>query len=435
MQCFDATGAQVMGQTEAFAKNNDDVCGSIEGNIPSFIGKVGNTSRYISWCLANGNGRDDAWARVFQLTENGTAVTFKREFDLSILAQEERSRGMCSVDPSGAFAVCAGTEGNNQPQREGTWLAAVDLTPGKFNGPNQQGALLWKKQIGGRTTIEGKRTYSMRAMINRVMTTDAQGNIVPTDMLFWRDGLLQGNNNTNGKGGTYRANMFAVIKATKTGMEYVTPRTDLATTELFGVDGTHNIQTSIMIGSGAALKPALLILNGSHTGGQGTSQLRVLAWDQATNKFTTAGQFAGAPHDRHLYPNYLGNNPGNQGRGHAFNQFVANPYFGVGGNNDKFLVITATAAKGGEMNPAKKLAGYLSIMPVASGVTAPSTGGTGTTSGTDTGTGPDTGTDTSTDEPVDGSDTTLGGCSTGGSAGGLATFFLIGLAAFIRRRR
>jgi uncharacterized protein (TIGR03382 family) len=81
------------------------------------------------------------------------------------------------------------------------------------------------------------------------------------------------------------------------------------------------------------------------------------------------------------------------------------------------------------MNPAKKLAGYLSIMPVASGVTAPSTGGTGTTSGTDTGT------DTSTDEPVDGSDTTLGGCSTGGSAGGLATFFLIGLAAFIRRRR
>jgi uncharacterized protein (TIGR03382 family) len=39
------------------------------------------------------------------------------------------------------------------------------------------------------------------------------------------------------------------------------------------------------------------------------------------------------------------------------------------------------------------------------------------------------------DDGSDGSsDTTLGGCSTSGSAG-FATFLLIGLAAFIRRRR
>jgi uncharacterized protein (TIGR03382 family) len=276
----------------------------------------------------------------------------------------------------------------------------------------------------------------MRATINRVMTTDAAGKIVPTDMLFWRDGLLEGNNNgNNGKGGTYRANMFAVMKVTRQGMTYVTPRTDLSTTELFGVDGTHNIQTSVLVGDGDQLKPALLIQNGSHTGGMGTSQVRALGWDPATNKFASLGQFAGAPHDRHLYPNYLGNNPGNQGRGHAFAQMVANPFFGQNGNNDKLLVIYATAAKGGEMNPAKKLAGYLSIMPIASGakpVATPTGPGTGGGAGTGGGTGTSGG--TADEAGDDGSDTTLGGCSTGGSTG-LATFLLIGLAAFIRRRR
>jgi hypothetical protein len=429
VQCFDQAGAVVMPQTEAFAKNNDDVCGSIENNRPSFIDKVGGKERYISWCLANGNGSDNAWARVFSITSNGANYSFKREYDLTILNQEERSRGMCSVDPGATFAVCAGTEGNNQPQREGTWLAAVDLTPGKYNGPNQQAALLWKKQIGGRTTIDGRRTYSMRAMISRVTTTDAQGNIVPTDMLFWRDGRLEGNNNgNNGKGGTYRANMFAVMKVTREGMQYVTPLTDLSTTELFGVDGTHNIQASVLVGEGDKLKPALLIQNGSHTGGQGTAQMRALGWDQASSKFTTLGQFGTGPSDRHLYPNYLGNNPGNQGRNHAHGSMIVNPFFGQNGNNDKLLFVVASTGKGTNMDPATKLAAYISVMPIASGAKpAQAPAGQPGTGGTSGGT-----TDEGTTD--DGSDTTLGGCSAGGSAG-LASFLLIGLAAFIRRRR
>jgi uncharacterized protein (TIGR03382 family) len=53
--------------------------------------------------------------------------------------------------------------------------------------------------------------------------------------------------------------------------------------------------------------------------------------------------------------------------------------------------------------------------------------------GSDQGTGgTDTGTDTGANDPQQ----TLGGCNTsGGSTGGLVTFLLVGLAAFIRRRK
>ena len=71
IQCFDAALKVVMPQTEAFAKNNDDVCGSIEGNTPALIDTVGNTSRYVRWCLANGNGSDNAWAFVSSIHQEG----------------------------------------------------------------------------------------------------------------------------------------------------------------------------------------------------------------------------------------------------------------------------------------------------------------------------------------------------------------------------
>ena len=103
----------------------------------------------------------------------------------------------------------------------------------------------------------------MRAMITPVLNADGtvSGNY------FWRSGAVEGNNNTNGKGGTYYGQMAAVMKVTRQGMTYVSPMTNLATTELLQVDGTHNITTSVLVGSGADLKPALLVHTGSHTGG------------------------------------------------------------------------------------------------------------------------------------------------------------------------
>src|SRR5690606_10070955 len=125
----------------------------------------------------------------------------------------------------------------------------------------------------------------------------------------WRHGALQGNNNNNRKGGEYRENMMAVMKVTRQGMEYVTPMTGVAYTVAAGVDGTHNLHTSALVGSDGQYKPALLVQAGSHTGGNGASTIRAIGWDQATG-FSNLGTFAGPNHDRHYYSNYLGNNPG-----------------------------------------------------------------------------------------------------------------------------
>lgn len=425
IQCFDSTGANKLAQTEAFAKNNDDC--SMAETKPQLVDTDGTTERYVRWEGCNGNGADDAWVNVFQLTKTATGYTYKREFDLSVIANEERSRGNCFLGPDKTVAICAGTAGNTQNQKDGSFLLAVDVTKGKFNGQNQQKALLWRKQISGRKTIAGTTTYSMRAMLAPVLSVDAAGKLAPTDTFFWRHGDVQGNNTNNSKGGQYVQNELAVVKAGRDGFSFVTPPSQEALSSLLGIDGTHSLITGVLVGSGKDLKPALLYTNGSHTGGNSTSNIRAISWDQATGKFSNIGTFAGPYADRHLYVNYLGNNPGNQGRNHIQAQFVANPFFGQNGNNDQFLTIHVATGKGQDMIAENKLAAFMTITPVASGATAatPGTSGSSNNNGSDT---------PSTDGSSDGSDT-LGGCSSTGATGGLASFLLIGLAAFIRRRR
>ena len=422
IQCFDQSGATLLGQTLAFAKNNDDA--AMAEAKEALISSKNGVERYVRYYGANGNGRDDGWAGVFQIAHTANGLTYKREFDVSVIANEERSRGNCFIGTDKTVAICAATAGNTQPQRDGTYLIAVDVTEGKFQGANQQAALLWKKQIGGRATVNGVTTYSMRAMIEPVLTTDNK----ITDTYFWRAGATQGNNNDNRKGGQYVENMVGVVKATRDGVQFLTKPTGIAYTAGLGLDGTHLNMLGVLVGSGADLKPAILFQGSSHNGGNADSTLRAVGWD-ATAGFTNLGTYSAAPHDRHLYPNYLGNNPGNQGRDHSASQMIANPYFGQQGNNDKYLVLYSTSGKGANMDPAVKLASYMTVMPVASGApatTQQTTGSSGSTGSTDTGN------TASTDDS--GSDTTLGGCSTAGS-GGLETFLLIGLAAFIRRRR
>jgi MYXO-CTERM domain-containing protein len=83
------------------------------------------------------------------------------------------------------------------------------------------------------------------------------------------------------------------------------------------------------------------------------------------------------------------------------------------------------------MNPEIKLAGWLSIIPVQAKANEPDP------------VTPDPEDPNQPEDPTtpddDGDDQAggqqLGGCSTGSSTGGIATMFLIGLAAFIRRRR
>lgn len=431
MMVFDPTGKAVMPQTRVFAKNNDDA--SMNQDIASTATRQisPTVARLVGWRGANGNGNDDGWVSIHDLTCDAayTTCSLAKIADLSVCPREERSHGSVSfgIDPNTIIATW--TEGNTQPQRDGTWMAAINVGQGQ-NGNNAQSRLLWKKQIDGRKDIDGIRTYSMRAKQSRIMKMDAAGKLVATDQIIWQSNDLEGRNNGNDKGGTNRRINFAVIEATAAGMKYVMPMTDLANTKLSGLDGTHNGMNFGLFGTTDALMPGVMMLNGSHTGGGMSAQARALAYDAVTNTLVDAGMYQIAPYDRHLYPNYTGNNPGNQGRNYAGSILVANPFLGVNGNTDAHLMIFTTTGKALEdmTNPAIKLSAFITVLPVTSTPKVdPPAGGGDNPPGTDP-TNPD-----DNGDPAPGS--ALGGCSAGHGTSGALTFLLIGLAAFIRRRR
>jgi MYXO-CTERM domain-containing protein len=441
VQCLDpSTLAVLTPQKQVMGKNHDE-CARKENGI-QIISETATKARLAAYFGCNGNGRDDGWVGVISLTKGADGkITARKEFDLSVEPQEERSRGTCSVgaaDPNTMF--CTWTAGNNQPQRNGTWIGAIDVTEGKYSGANQQEALLWKAQLGGRRQIEGRTTYSMRATHQRILAPDTTGKLIATDMIAYRQGDLRGNNNTNGKGGSYYANRVAVIKLSRQGMEYVTPMKDVAPL-LLGLDGTHLNMEFAMFGKVGELKPGFVFHSGSHTGGGYASQTRVVMWDQTASAFVDGGSYGAAPHDRHLYPNYLGNNPGNQGRNHSAAKLVANPYVGLNGNTDAYLMVISSSGKDpSEMTlPQKKLSSYLTVMPVAQAADPmpqppPQPQPSGQSDSQQTPPGEEeqqeqeqTGSETS--------DATLGGCSTSGGSAGFLSLLLVGIAAFIRRRR
>lgn len=434
LRCFNSDGLEVTANNQQqlfFAKNNDDASMHQSGRSLTVRKTDANTYYLTAWEGANGNGRDDGWLNQVKLTMTNGAITATREFDISIAQREERSHGYCSMSAADRnTAICTWTEGNTQPQRDGTWIAAIDVTPGKFSGANQQGALLWKEQLEGRKDIDGIRTYSMRATHERIQLVNAtSGQLEDTDMVLFYANDLRGSNNNNEKGGrTLRTNM-GIIKADKAGMSYVMPLADTGSL-LKGLGGTHLHTQFAVFGTTDALKPGVVIVNGSHTGGHFAGQARSMVWEQATNTFADAGMINTGPFDRHLYPNYLGNNPGNQGRNYAHSTIMQNPFLGQNGNTDAYLMVFASTGKDmTELDrPELKATAYLTIIPLAS-----------TPAGTTPGEDPPV---PGEDPPVPGEDpegpgagNSLGGCSTGGTTGGLATFLLIGLAAFIRRRR
>lgn len=432
LQCFNPDMSVALPQTELFAKNNDDAFMTQDGVFTGQVLRAPGIIRLPFYAGANGNGRDDGWMGLVDLDcTAGATCTLTKIADVSICPREERSRGLCSVGTDPNTAICTWTEGNTQPQRDGVWMAALNIGDGE-NGAEAQSRILWKKQIAGRTDQDGIRTYAMRMSHSRIQKVDTTtGQLVDTDDIIIRWGGLQGNNNTNGKGGTYYQNMMGVVNATAAGMTYVAPPVDIADI-VVGLDGTHLGMTYGMFGTTDNLMPGITFLGGSHTGGGTAAQARVVTYDPTTKVFSDAAMVALAPHDRHLYPNYLGNNPGNQGRNHSFSTMIPNPYVGMNGNTDAYLQIFATSGKNSVtmMNPAKKLSAFLSVLPIAQtpkAVTPPGGSGTEPPPGGET---PEPG-----EEGSDPSGTSIGGCSTTSSTGGLFGLLLIGLAAFIRRRR
>jgi uncharacterized protein (TIGR03382 family) len=165
-----------------------------------------------------------------------------------------------------------------------------------------------------------------------------------------------------------------------------------------------------------------------------------VTWDQTANTFVPGESFAPGPYDRHLYPNYLGNNPGNQGRNYSSMEFIKNPFATGAAGEDAYLLISASTGKAENEVPSAtcldcakiKLSAYITVIPVAQTPAAatPPAGSGSTPPPSDPGTPSDPSQPASSDPG-----TTLGGCSTSGGTGGAMTFLLVGLAAFIRRRR
>jgi len=397
-QCFGTDGKTLMAQTKIYAKNNDDCSMNQDAASSWHIGTkaagAGAVARMVAWRGCNGNGSDDGWTQGFEYSIDNAAaptkVTFKQTSDVSVCPREERSHGFCTTGTDDNTAICSWTEGNTQPQRDGVWMAAIDLTK------TGQQSIIWKQQIDGRKDVEGiGRTYAMRAMTDRVLLPNATtGELERTDMLVWRSGQVRGNNNTNQKGGTYYANNVAVIKATKQGLSYVVPMTDMSA-KLTGLDGTHLGFRYALTGTTDALKPAIMLLGGSHFGGGYGAQMTMVQWDQATNTFTKGESREGAPYDRHLYPNYLGNNPGNQGRNYLGAEYIKNPFVtSADKGKDQYLMVLASTGKNPDEMPSatcpdcakKKLSAYITVIPVAqapAAITPPDSGPDSTTTPTD----------------------------------------------------
>jgi uncharacterized protein (TIGR03382 family) len=432
IQVFKSDGTLVLGQSVINAKNNDD-CSMHQDGSPGVTLTEGNKVKMFNYAGCNGNGNDDGWVFAHELTfsADGNTATLQKMWDVSVCPREERSRGTVRLSADKKALIVAWTEGNTQPQRDGVWMAGLDLTK-NAQGANQQQLIAWKQQIDGRVDQDGVRTYSMRMKMEQLPKTDGTAD----DRYFIQYGHLRGNNNTNGKGGTYIRSMTGVVKADLSGVTFEVPLTDMGTTAMLGIDGTHLGAAFGMFGTEGAAVPGIAYLSGNHFGGSTKSSIRVVTMDGG--QFTNAGTLVGGPHDRHLYPNYLGNNPGNQGRNHSHGQVIANPFASEGHPATQLLVYATTAKDTGDAGgattsqldkPEIKLAAWLSVIPVQAKASEPPPVDPGNPEPTD----PTDPTDPGNEDPN--APSQLGGCSTGSSTGGLASFLLIGLAMFFRRRR
>lgn len=414
------------------AKNNDDCSMNQDGGSGTMVQRGTDEVQFGHWAGCNGNGADDGWFNSFTIkvtrdaSGKATGARVTKQGDVSVAAQEERSRGRCSsVAGVPNFAFCTYNQGNNQPQREGTWAAGINMPA------NAAPTIQWTKQIEGRKNIEiapGKtaRTYSSRVMHSPIL----DGNLENTNKFILRTGDLQGNNQNNRKGGTYLTFQTGIVTVGKDGMTWDQTMTNVQS-KIAGTDGTHLVMAPAIFGSSQT--PGVLFLQGTHTSAPGqVASARIMTMVNGKVEVEAGAANVGAPYGRHLYSNYLGNNPGNQGRGFAKVFAHKNPFYGEAGNKDKVLLIASTNGKDGSQPESMyKESTYVSVIPVvtdAAGAPAPGTGG-GNGGGGGNGQGGNGGNTGGED-----GDTSVGGCSTGSGSAGLASLLLLGLVAFRRRR-
>lgn len=431
----------VNGGTKAviMAKNGDDCDMNQSGAnvmrvLPSATpGKV----RVVYWAGCNGDNRDDGWINSVAFDcSSGTECTSQREFDLSLAREEERSRGRCTIgDADPDTATCCWTEGNDQPQDEGVWCAGVDVSAGGQQGENADSRLLWKDRIEYRedVLVNGNpvNTYAMRMNSVRLLDMNTDGTLRQSGDVLLTWGLNRGRNQDGQKGGQTLAVRAMVIRPNRTSYDVVMPKTTINDL-LLGFENTHVSVTDAVFGVGKDVKPGFTLVVGSQNGGLASNaELRTLMYDPVQKTMVNLGQHdMQTSYDRHLYSNYLGNNPTNQGRNYANCDLVQNPFADMPLNHVSYFQACALTGKLPEhQDSAIKLSAKLSIFPVAfTDLPAPPGGGwnDGDLPGNDNG---------GDDDPGPGPGSSVGGCSTSGGSNGLLFALALGLATFIRRRK
>ena len=436
------SGQGLPGNTSAeiMAKNNDNCSGRQAGGGGGTAALPDGSTGFLAAELCNGNGRDDGWANYFTIANTAPGVfDVQKKWDTSFIDQEERSRGRCEMVATGGaaaaadLAVCCGTEGNNQPQREGVWCSGIDLASGDE---------LWKERIAYRgQTAEGQNTYAMRIKMLQERTIDGAG----TGKIVYQYQMHRGNNNTNKKGGYDDAVMIATATPSRTGMNsaaHIDITGDVIKNQ---VEMTHSIMMQTYTGPAAAPVATFGFLAPNHNGGGGVaSSIMHLPLTTAGQPGPSTLKNLSGPIDGQKYSKYLGNNPNNQGRNYTDCHTIANPFTAIEGAKSAGVGVINVCAMTGKLTsagvPSMKPDLFFEIwtsLDVPQNEPDPTDPTNPDPTDPTNPTNPDpTNPDPTNPDNNGGFSSSSGGCSTtGGSTGGLS-FLLLGLALVaIRRRR
>ena len=407
---------ELEGQTLLLAKNNDDVLGHAANPVVVYDSPT--ETRLGSCGIGNGNGRDDMWCIGVRATKaaNGD-LSIQRYFDVSVEAEEERSRSpVAGTNIPDHIFECAAV-GNTQPPNRGTRCSLINTAP---NTPNDQ-RIVWRQYIQQR---QGK-IYA---------TTPALAPVLNPDGSYTGEYIVSyvevDTNNRNGREKGATSLKTVPVKVTLDGLEMLDePRYNLAG---FG-DQAH--QHMCAVNWGPEGKPGTMIVQGSVVGSiTGVPRASIVSYDPVTKKAVLEDEVVfGDSYDTGWISQYYGNNPNTpQGRNHSFCMMLDNPGYGVPGGFEptvKQFVLAANTPRRLRIDgtPEDKLAFDLVLIPAV-------------IPGEDPGPTPDPDPEPEPEpepDPVDpdGSGAQVGGCSASGGAGAGSLLLLGFAAAFIRRRR
>jgi uncharacterized protein (TIGR03382 family) len=416
-------------QTQLFADNNDDYGGLYESE-DSVYSDTGGKTQVVLGFIGNGNGSDDAHEASVTVTATGqpgaAAYTLKPDWEISINANEERSRGTIQKTQIPGMSLFTLTDGNDQPGNN-VVVGMVNTLPGVAN--NQR--VVWRQTVAKRTGNIHFTTPSL------VPVHDATGAATGKFVLTY---VKVDTTNRNGRSKGKTEINTVPVQVTQTGLTML----DTPKAGLFGMaDGAH--PGMIAATYGIDNRPVAFLFAGAITdGGLATAKIVGLTPD---NKLEPVRALNWASASSGGYTSqWYGHNPNTpQGRSYPVTGLaVVNPgYAQAGGyqpdvksflllsniyHNDHTAGCTADPNKGTNNGTCGgKNAFGLVLIPTAADAKAPPAD-------------PNDPTPTDPTQPVTGTTptdpgTTLGGCSATGGAGAGTLLFLGFAVVIIRRRR